>query len=198
MLEISGEWPIGEDAEDAVFSVSLALRKRGESPRLFGPTGEGERPGLLECAGAVLCDFVCQATEDGWIARTDIGRPLASGAPWPRWCLSREQVAPLFSSLIPGPLTSADETEIYPISIWLVPPENRAQAESAVDLFRSLPRDGAVFRNTLEKGMIRAAVFHGFCDIMADRKQGAKALHWMRGAANRATEIEIKWSVGPL
>jgi hypothetical protein len=86
--------------------------------------------------------------------------------------------------------------DIYPLSIWIIPP-GVPEAENAIELFRRLPQDADIWNRVMSLGVLRFAIFDAYCDLMAQRKEGARALEWIRSAARHATDIEVEWDITP-
>ena len=179
------------DAE-TLFSLSARVRRIGRRPRPGQPLRDSDEPVVAQLAKELLADFFRAAHAQDYIVRVDVAKARAATEPWPRWCELPAQLLGLLNALV-SPGRDGGEPSAYPISVWFVPIAS-PKGEALIELFRSLPTDGAILDELFKANVFRIALFDAFFDLLAPLALDASICEWMRTAAEAHPEIPIEWN----
>jgi len=190
-LQITGEWPTSDGEREFLFT--MLLRQRGVRLRPGRPLREPGTPVFLEIALTLVERFLGAMLNEGFLIRADASGGLPPGMRQPLWAATANQLVTILQKhLLPG----MKDLSFYPVSLWLLPRGDR-QAEKDVELFQTLPHDGAVFEGAIESGAIRVSVSDAYCDIQGSIAVGAKVLSCLKAAAHSELPFDIDWLVDP-
>lgn len=194
-LEVSGEWP--RPASDGrPFGLLVTLGRRDLRPGRGRFTRESTWPHLLHCGRELLEAFGKRLLGAGYVARIDVARRCVGvTSPWPRWCLNHGQYLSALRSLTPD-VSDPDASIHYPVSVWFIP-GSFTQTDKLVSLSRALPGDEGIFKEALDTGGVRLAIFDNACDILAGESQAETVVGWLRSASEIVSDTAVVWAVAP-
>lgn len=196
-IRVVGDWPPPPGQVEKNLSLLLYLYNRDDARQPhFDPKVKGY-PDLITRIDSLLLEFAAEAFRSGFIARIDAAARIAKTEPWPRWCLSVEQIQAVITGI--ASRAAAHDPEIrrlYPVSIWLLP-SDAPDAEGKVELFRELPFDEEMMRAVFSSGVVYLSISDAFCDITAGHAHAQQTLNWLTSARSRLPRVQISWMVTP-
>lgn len=160
----------------------------------FNPRARGY-PEFIEDFHALLL-LICQAAiRDGYTLRIDLPRECAESADQRAISTSDAAEAERFVARLRACITGKLVGVGYSVAISLI--RDRKGAD-LVNLFKTLPFDGAVLAEVFSSGVVRLSLDYARCDIFSGYDTAPRVMDWLAHACEQYGAEKIAWAVGAI